>query len=520
VKRYLRFCFGLKGYFANKISLKDCEGAIRARMEKRETLFLNLMKKGVCDYGKSPYQKLLKIAHCEFKDLESMVKREGIEKTLESLRREGVYLTYDEFKGKKEVKRGGKSYQFEERDFDNPFLQHYYEVQSGGYKKAGTRAMIDLDFLSSKATYESIILNTHGVYNSPLILYLPILPGSSGINSLLRYTKIGNTPLKWFTMIDSTTIQQSLKQKLMTYTILFAGSFFGGRLPKPEVINLNSLWGFIHFLSKILNGNPTCSIYTYPSSAVRICMASKKEGLNLNGVKFFVVGEPLTRMKCEEIEATGAKVIPKYHFAEAGCIGCGCNQPETFDDIHLFKDTTAVIQHQRRLDKADFDVDPLLFTSLLPSSPKILLNVESGDLGILRSRHCGCQFDELGFIDHLYHIRSFEKLTSEGMTLLSQDLYRIVEEILPHKFGGNSTDYQILEEEDSLGFTRLTVLVSPSVGRVDEVRLLETIHGELRNGRSNRNLISEMWSQANTLQVRRSFPLATGRGKIFPLHKE
>jgi hypothetical protein len=245
---------------------------------------------------------------------------------------------------------------------------------------------------------------------------------------------------------------------------------------------------------------------------------AKEKGLDIRGTKFFVVGEPLTPKKREEIESAGAMCIPKYHFAEAGCIGCGCNESSICDDIHIFQDSTAVIQHERETEQPPVSVDALLFTSLLPASPKILLNVESDDSGILEKKRCGCKFDDYSFVNHLYNIRSFGKLTSGGMTLVGTDCVQIVEEILPREFGGHSVDYQILEEEDAKGFTHLSIVVSPVIGEIDEDRLSKIVLERLRARGAGRKLLAEIWSQAGTLQVKRAHPIPTKRGKVLPLY--
>jgi hypothetical protein len=159
-----------------------------------------------------------------------------------------------------------------------------------------------------------------------------------------------------------------------------------------------------------------------------------------------------------------------------------------------------------------------LFTSYLLSAPKILFNIESGDCGVIESRSCGCYFEELGFTDHIYNIRSFDKLTSQGMTFIGTDLLRIMEEVLPAKFGGTSIDYQMMEEEDGDGHTRLSVIVSPEVGEIDETELIETIITELSKGPDYRRAMAEVWSQSETLRVKRMRPVITARGKLLPLH--
>ncbi len=68
---------------------------------------------------------------------------------------------------------------------------------------------------------------------------------------------------------------------------------------------------------------------------------------------------------------------------------------------------------------------------MLYESPKILLNVGMGDYGRVRQAECDCQFGQLGFDTHVSDIRSYEKLTGEGVTFVDMDFVRILEKELP-----------------------------------------------------------------------------------------
>jgi hypothetical protein len=59
-------------------------------------------------------------------------------------------------------------------------------------------------------------------------------------------------------------------------------------------------------------------------------------------------------------------------------------------------------------------------------------------------------------------------------------MLHILEEVLPARFGGSPLDYQLLEEEDEQGFTRLSLLVSPRVALADENAALELIASALQ----------------------------------------
>jgi hypothetical protein len=96
---------------------------------------------------------------------------------------------------------------------------------------------------------------------------------------------------------------------------------------------------------------------------------------------------------------------------------------------------------------------------------------------------------------------------------------RILEHVLPARFGGNSLDYQLAEEEGDDGLTRLTLIVSPSVGPLDETAMVEHVLEELRRGGDMAATARASWGPAGTLRVRRAAPFLTARGKMPPLYR-
>ena len=159
-------------------------------------------------------------------------------------------------------------------------------------------------------------------------------------------------------------------------------------------------------------------------------------------------------------------------------------------------------------------IDALLFTSLRPAARKLLLNTDIGDYGRLETRRCDCRFDALGYRTRLSGIRSFQKLTGEGMTILGSDLYRLVEDVLPRRFGGAVGDYQVVERQGERGLPRYQLLVSPRVGQVDERAVLRLFLAELRTLRPPYAFMVDQWRQAGAIEVCRQSPVANRRGKV------
>jgi hypothetical protein len=162
-------------------------------------------------------------------------------------------------------------------------------------------------------------------------------------------------------------------------------------------------------------------------------------------------------------------------------------------------------------------VGALFCSTLHPAVPKMMLNVELGDYGVLGQRACGCPYDRLGFRQHLHTIRSYEKLTSEGMHFVGTELLRLLEDVLPQRFGGAATDYQLLEEEVG-GLSKVSLVVSPSVGEIDEAHVIRTALQTLGSARGGADLMAGFWGHAETLRVIRREPYATRGAKVLPLH--
>lgn len=90
------------------------------------------------------------------------------------------------------------------------------------------------------------------------------------------------------------------------------------------------------------------------------------------------------------------------------------------------------------------------------------------------------------------------------------------EEVLPARFGGVARDYQFLEEEDADGFTRLSVVVHPRLGAIDEGAVLDCV-GEFV-ARDQAGAFAR-WRPAGTLRVLRAEPMMSPAAKVVPLHR-
>ena len=228
-------------------------------------------------------------------------------------------------------------------------------------------------------------------------------------------------------------------------------------------------------------------------------------------------GEPITAARVAAMRRAGLRVLPRYAAAEAGLIGDGCLAPSGSDDVHVLDDLIAVVQ-PAAADGA-LPGNALLVSSLRPTAPLILLNVSMGDVGILEPATCACPLAALGWATRLRSVLSVEKLTAEGMTFHDTDVIRILDEILPARFGGGPGDYQLVEDERPDGQPRLRLLVHPDVGSVDSGAMTEAFLSALAAPGGADGVMTLVWRAARLVEVERGAPLMTPAGKVLHIHR-
>jgi hypothetical protein len=519
IRGMVRLIKAVPGFFRERVTLERAKEQIKRELDRREERFLDNVRSQIFERPQSPYLQLLRLAGCEFSDLRAQVKRCGIEDTLTQLAREGVYLSSDELKGKKQVIRGRYSFRVTPGCFESPNVAGGYRTQSSGTTNQPIRSFVSLDLLAIRTPASCLAFAAHDLFSCAHAMYDSILPGSAGINNLMIYARMGVAADRWFarTMPIRSTLER-IYHSSTTRLLLHAARYCGAGLPKPEYIRDNQVDELVHWVRAQQAERKCCCITTAASNAARIARTASRLGISLEGTKFIVSGETFTDAKRQIIESAGAKATTRYTYGGSVNIGFGCANPVHTDEIHVNQHLVALIPSPHPAANAGSDVFPLLCTTLDPLFPRLLLNVASGDYGHLTERDCGCALGNAGLSLHLHHIRSFEKFTSEGMNYFYGDLFELFEITLPAEFGGGPGDYQLTEEEDENGQTRLTLVVHPRVKQVDRKKILDRLRAELsKHSRGNR-LMADVWANSKTFNVTRAVPYASPRGKILPLH--
>jgi hypothetical protein len=516
LKTFAQFPVALRRFARHRLTLDEAKRIVGERMERREETFLQIVARGIYEHPSSPYLALLRMAGCELGDLRDTIRRKGLEETLRALREVGVYVTFEEFKGRKPIVRYGQEITVTPRDFDNPSARRHFAFRTGGSTGAASNVAVDLDHIAERAPHDILTLSAHSLCGAPSAMWRGILPDST-LGALLRRACIGHLPERWFSPIDWCDSRHWLKYGAATLYIILWMRLFGLRVPLPEIARVEQALVVARWIVEMLKTHGQCLLYTVVSRAVRVCLAAQEAGLDLTGAAIKGGGEPPTRAKVQQMERAGVRYISNYAMAEAGSIASGCAQPSDGSDVHVFKDAYTLFTHPHEIEGAGITVPAFNLTTLLPTAPKLMLNVQMDDYGIIEERHCGCELETYGYTTHLRQIRSYSKLTGEGVTLIGTEMVRILEEVLPARFGGSPLDYQMVEAEDGRGLTRLQLLISPRVQIVDESMVIEVMLEALRQSSPMADAARTVWQQAETIQVNRTEPIWTGRGKLMPL---
>ncbi|HZQ11162.1 MAG TPA: hypothetical protein VFD70_31615 [Anaerolineae bacterium] len=514
---YARFSTALRSYLHHTMTLDEAYELVQTRLARRCENFLRLVERSIYGNPRSPYLALLKHAGCEFGDLQTLVRQHDLEGALYLLREEGVYIAFEEWKGRAPIVRGSLELPMDAHALDNPFLVKHFYVESGGSTGVSLRVPHDLEQNAALAPNIMIGYAAHNVLNAPMAVWRGILPDGSGINNILYPAYFGEMPEKWFSPVKPFDAKNP-KYTLASYYFVLLSRLYGASVPFPEYLPVSDAIVVARWAADALRRRGKCRITATVSRGMRVALAAQEAGIDLTGTGMMVGGEPLTPEKARRITDSGARVMAQYTMSETGRIGNGCAHPLDCTDVHLARDAFALIPYAHTIEGFDVNVNAFHMTTLLPSASKIMLNVETDDFGVIEERDCGCLWSTLGFKTHLRGIHSYRKLTGEGVTLVSSDMVHILEHELPARFGGSPLDYQLLEQEDAEGLTRLFLLIHPRLQIADEQAVIQVVMNALRNTSAAADAARAIWAQANTLQVKRMEPILTSRGKFNPLH--
>jgi hypothetical protein len=511
-----RFLRRLPGFLRRPWRLEAARAAVRSRLEHRQARFLALMSGAVYRNPTSPYRALLERAGCTHGDLTRLVARDGVDDTLRALAREGVYLTVEELKGRRPVRRGALAIEAGPTRLRNPMSRGHLALRSGGGRGAAAAMVIDLDFMRETNANHRVGLAARG--GDHWVSAVWDVPGGAALIRVLRLAGIGARPARWFSQIDPGSRDLHPRYRWAPRLLRWGSLAAGAPIPEPVHAPLSDPTLVVRWLTRERQAGRVPHLVTTVSAALRLAQAARAEGTALDGVELTISGEPITEARVASLHGAGLRALPSYGSSDTGtAMSHGCLSPAWPDDMHLFDDLFAVIQPDAWAPAAGLPSGALLFTSLGAAAPLILLNAMLGDQAVLAERACGCAVERGGWTRHLHTVRSFEKLTVGGMNLLDADLIGILDEVLPARFGGGPTHYQLIEEQGADGWPRLRLLVDPAVGPVDPAAVVEAFLGAVGRGSGVERITALTWRAGGVVTVERRPPESRRGDKILHL---
>ena len=292
----------------------------------------------------SVYRRLLHHAGCELGDLERLVRRDGLERALRQLLAQGVHLTVDEAKGRQPVVRGSLTVAPEPDMLTNPLAARHVPVATSGSRGARTVLLMDVAFVRDQGVNMCLAVDAAGGGG----LGQGRVGGPGRLRALphpqaqqLRATRIA----RWFTQVDPSSRDLHPRYR-WSHRLVRVGEHRRGRaVAGPHATRRSTI------LFPSPAGWPARSaaartpwIRTFPSSAVRACQAALDAGIELDGARFTIAGEPVTDAKLDAIRRSGAQSHDPATARSRRAPGVGMSGAAGPDDMHVFHDLHAIVQ--------------------------------------------------------------------------------------------------------------------------------------------------------------------------------
>jgi hypothetical protein len=512
-----RYARGLRTYLRRPLSTADCHTIIREGLADREANFLRLAERGVYANPRSPHRRLLEHAGIELGDLRALVLERGLDGVLDVLFDAGVYVTHEELRGRKPVRRGSLEFAFLLEEAWNPANRPVARQRSGGSRGPGREHLLNFTSWAHDSAYYGSFLSAFGLLDRPAAVWYPPPPITSGLSIAVTHAKVGRPAERWFTQSRLRSQDERMAAAAITTVTCAVSRSAGTSVPFPRHVPPERAREIAAWAASKREAGAPALICATPSSAVRVCGAATEAGMNIAGTFFRMGGEPFTQGKERVLTEAGASGACHYYIGEAGGLaGVACAAPVASGDVHVCAHRLTVSTRDETLPDGT-TVPALCFTTIHPAARVVAINLVSDDFATLEQRNCGCELGELGLSLHLHTIRSHEKLTGEGVTFLGDTIVELVETVLPARFGGTVTDYQFVEQEVD-GLTRLTLRASPRLGALSEQELRDAVLDHLASGDGGARVMAELWRGAGTLTVSREAPATTRMSKVPPLH--
>lgn len=330
---FVKFLGGLHRLVGRQMSVPEAHSIIQERLQRRNENFLASVERGIFANPRSPYQALLAMAGCTIDDVRELLQKDGLERTLERLRAEGVYVSFEEFKGLVPIVRGSLRLEPSPSHFDNPSGHRYYSTTTGGTTGAGRRVRLDLEHLEALLPGRIVVRDVQGLTGIPAASWSD-LPPAGGLKGILLSAAAGENATHWF-ITRGYSWKRGFRYRAATHATLTAARLAGANVMWPKHVPLEQAVTLARWARDQVSSHGSCTIHSSVSRILRIAIAARESGIDLTGVILRGGGEPPTRSKVAQITASGATFHSSYAFSEVGTVGSSCLNATGPNDQHL-----------------------------------------------------------------------------------------------------------------------------------------------------------------------------------------
>src|SRR5262249_19627282 len=149
---------------------------------------------------------------------------------------QGVYLTIEEFKGRRPVVRGSTRLDVQPAQFRNPLSTVYIHSHSGGSRGPRTAVGTDLAVIRDHAVDAAAFLDARRGRGWRHALWG--VPGGFALDVMLRLAAAGARPVRWFSQVDPGSPGLHPRYRWSARALRWASLGAGMPLPGPEFASL------------------------------------------------------------------------------------------------------------------------------------------------------------------------------------------------------------------------------------------------------------------------------------------
>lgn len=512
----MRFARGLSWIVRNPHTLEGARETVADEVARRSERFLTSIDEMVWPFAGSPTRQLLIGAGLEPGDVHALVADRGLDDALGALRDAGVYVSYEEYQGRTDARRGSATFSFQPPDFFNPTQKADYMATTGGSRGAGTPVELSWAWQRYQGLKGPIQNEVNRGGSAPIAVWLPVFPSAAGFGAVVKQAAGGKAPVRWFSQIPTDISGISTHKQLVNRFLPALNALTRSGLPSPEYVPTDDPEPVVRWLRDTVAAQGGALIVGYASSITAAARWAVDRGIDLTGVVAMPASEPVTAGKLAAMRAAGMRPYSGYAFVPEGVVAMSCDRCED-EEYHLWDHEVALTSRTRtREDGAE--VAAFLWTSLSPEAPRVLVNVENDDYGVVRHGvECGCGYGQLGLRTRVADIRGISKVVAAGISLDGETFDRLVEIALPARLGGGPGDYQFVEEEGPSG-TVVSLRIHPRLGAVDDDAALALVRDELK-ATENGVLAARVWTAGDGLRVVRAPAASTKAGKTLSFER-